>query len=181
MKHFTSFQLQFAFMLLLLLPVAVSAQKNSNENLKPFPYPVLKSTGNPTLDKQTYERSVKEWNEKELIRNQNLKQVQSTPLTKELKSDAIDSRNLESKKAVSQQNESNIAYIPTIRQTTIIDLPGYPKYVSTGNFELDEKNYQMNKAKWINDNPEVYKNYLKDLRKQNPSTLKRIDHLNSHK
>jgi hypothetical protein len=76
MKHFTSFQLQFAFALLLLLPVAVSAQNNSNGNLKPNPYPVLKSTGNPVSDKIAHEQAVKDWNEKELKRNQILKEVQ---------------------------------------------------------------------------------------------------------
>jgi hypothetical protein len=181
MKHFTSFQLQFAFILLLLLPVAVSAQNKPNRDSKPAPYPVLKSTGNSSQDKQAYENAVKEWNENELKRNQELKKVQNAPLSGNAKDDVTISKNLERKESLSKVNEMELSSTSNIRQTTIIDLPGYPKYVSSGNEELDEKNYQQNKAKWINDNPAAYENYLKELRKQNPSTLKRIDHSNSSK
>jgi hypothetical protein len=181
MKHFTSFQLQFAFALLLLFPFAVSAQNNSNGNLKPNPYPVLKSTGNPLSDKLAHEQAVKDWNEKELKRNQILNQVQNAPLSGDVKDDLTHSKNLERKKSMSKNSDVEESKASNIRQTNIIDLPGFPKYVSTGNFDLDEKNYSVNKSKWINENPEVYQNYLKELRKQNPSTLKRIDHSNSSK
>jgi hypothetical protein len=179
MKHSTSFQLQFALILLLLLPIAVSAQNKSNSNLKQTPYPVLKSTGNPAHDKQAFERAVKEWNQNELIRNQEINKIQNTPLSNDVKDDVLISKNLERKKSQSKESELTEQEVPIIRQTTIIDLPTYPKYVFTGNFELDEKNYQMSKAKWMNENPEVYKNYLEELRKQTTSTLKRIDHTNS--
>jgi hypothetical protein len=181
MKHFTSFQLQFAFALLLLFPLAVSAQNNSNGNLKPNPYPVLKSTGNPVSDKIAHEQAVKDWNEKELKRNQILKEVQNAPLSGDVKNDPSRSKNLERKESMSKTTDVEKSNVSNIRQTTIIELPGFPKYVSTGNFELDEKNYSANKAKWINENPEAYQNYLKELRKENPSTLKRIDHSNSSK
>ena len=181
MKHFTSFQLQFAFALLLLFPLAVSAQNNSNGNLKPNPYPVLKSTGNPVSDKLAHEQAVKDWNEKELKRNQILKQVQNAPLSADVKNDPAHSKNLDRKESMSNKNDIELSEVSTIRQNTIIDLPGFPKYVSTGNFELDEKNYSANKAQWIKANPEEYQNYLKELRKKNPSTLKRIDHSNSSK
>lgn len=181
MKHFTSFQFQFAFILLLLLPVAVSAQNKSNGEIKPAPYPVLKSTGNPTLDKQAYEKAVKEWNAVELERNQELKKVQNSPLSGEVKNDATISKNIERKASLSNSNEAQEKSTTSIRQTTIIDLPGYPKYVRTGNDDLDEKNYQQNKTKWIQENPAAFEKYLKELRQQNPSTLKRIDHSNSSK
>jgi len=181
MKHFTSFQLQFAFVLLLLLPAAVSAQNNSNGNLKPNPYPVLKSTGNPISDKLAHEQAVKDWNEKELKRNQILKEVQNSPVSGEVKNDPSHSKNLERKEAMARENDAEKSNVSNVRQTTIIDLPGFPKYVSTGNFELDEKNYSENKTKWMNDHPEEYQIYLKELSKKNPSTLKRIDHSNSSK
>ena len=181
MKHFTSLQLQFAFILLLLLPIAVSAQNKLNGDSKPAPYPVLKSTGNPSIDKQVYEKAVKEWNAAELNRNQELKKVQNSPLSGDMKNDATISKNIERKESFAKENDAQAKPIPTIRQITIIDLPGYPKYVHTGNADLDEKNYQQNKSKWMQENPAAYEKYLKDLRQQNPSALKRIDHSNSSK
>lgn len=48
------------------------------------------------------------------------------------------------------------------RERTILDLPGYPKYIITDNPELDEKNYQLAKVKWMEENPELYRNYLRE-------------------
>jgi len=48
------------------------------------------------------------------------------------------------------------------REITIVDLPRYPKFIATGNPALDEKNYQLAKAKWIDENPELYQKHLKE-------------------
>jgi hypothetical protein len=54
------------------------------------------------------------------------------------------------------------------RVHTIIDLPGYPAYTTTGNPKADEKSYQQAKAAWIKDNPELYKNYLRKEAEKSP-------------
>ncbi len=43
------------------------------------------------------------------------------------------------------------------REIEVLDLPGFPKYIITGDTKADEKNYQAAKAKWMDENPEVYK------------------------
>lgn len=61
------------------------------------------------------------------------------------------------------------------REHTVIDLPGYPKYVTTGKPEADEKAYQEAKAAWIKENPQLYKQYLKKEaeKSQRPSVASR--------
>jgi hypothetical protein len=56
----------------------------------------------------------------------------------------------------------------TKREHTIVDLPGYPKYISTGQPEKDEITYQRAKALWIKENQHIYQNYLKEQSKKSP-------------
>ena len=46
------------------------------------------------------------------------------------------------------------------KEITIVDYPGYPKYVETGNADLDSRNYQKAKMKWIKENPKAYEEIL---------------------
>ena len=69
---------------------------------------------------------------------------------------------VKSKLNTGAQKSSNVSNSKDarIRETVIIDLPGYPKYISTGNPSMDEKNYQIEKADWINAYPAAYNKYL---------------------
>src|SRR5687767_4549794 len=44
--------------------------------------------------------------------------------------------------------------------TAIIDLPGFPAYLSTGNKDVDDLNYAHAKENWIKENHELYNAYL---------------------
>jgi hypothetical protein len=41
-------------------------------------------------------------------------------------------------------------------EVPIVDEPGYPKYVVTGDQDKDEEQYANSKAKWVQENPEKY-------------------------
>lgn len=163
-----------------MLPIALLSQNRAINNGTPNPLPVLKSTGNPTLDKQTYEQELKDWKQLESIRNKEFNNS-NTPVTNSVKEDEFIQKKLARKEGLGKREESANESNTFFRQTTIIDLPSFPKYVSTGNTTLDENNYQENKSKWINEHPELYSNYLLELKKQNPSNLQRFEHKNSSK
>jgi hypothetical protein len=46
------------------------------------------------------------------------------------------------------------------KEITIVDYPGYPKYIETGDADLDSRNYQKAKMKWIKENPKAYEEIL---------------------
>jgi hypothetical protein len=114
------------------------------------------STGNPEADRINYEKAVKEWNEAERLRVQGLRKdaagrnVSTKPIAKE--------------KVKPEHRVSQDAAVSAgkAREITIIDLPGYPKYIVTGDPQLDEKNYQAAKAKWMNENSAIYEKYVKE-------------------
>lgn len=96
------------------------------------------------------------------------KDIQKYNSDKDAKSRTSASKPLPAKKqAVAPANEQ------AVREHVILDLPGFPKYVSTGNAALDEKNYEAAKAKWMNENPQLYRQYIENARKGNPSVEER--------
>jgi hypothetical protein len=158
MKQRLRIQLVLVFSLLLMIPVVSFAQSKATSGSQPAPYPNLKSTGNPEADIKQHQKDVQKWQQGEQLRNSNLKK--STNVTSK--------PSLTSKQKIERKNAGNPAVVqkqkPAIgqREITIVDLPRYPKFIATGNPALDEKNYQLAKAKWIDENPELYQKHLKE-------------------
>lgn len=50
-------------------------------------------------------------------------------------------------------------------QPTPVLIDGFPQYEDTGNPEIDKKNYQIRKQKWVEENPEKYQEYINSKRK----------------
>ena len=141
-------------LVMMMLPAVSFAQGKSQSDSQPAPYPTLKSTGNPETDRLQHEKAVKQWKETERLRNAKLPvNVRATP---------ADRSHLKEKPAASAAKSAR--HVPGQREITFVDIPGYPKFIATGNPKLDEKNYQAAKAKWINENPDAYKKYLNDHR-----------------
>jgi len=44
-------------------------------------------------------------------------------------------------------------------------IDGFPEYEDTGNPEIDQKNYQKRKQKWVEENPEAYQEYINSKQK----------------
>ena len=154
------FRLQLRLLIcMLLISLAGYSQNNASSSSTPNPMPKLQSTGNAEIDRANHAKAVQAWKEKESKR---LEQLRSNSV--DAKNTSVKSNNVKSKSNKEVQMNSNpvISKDARIRETTIIDLPGYPKYISTGNTSLDEKNYQNAKADWINSNPAVYNKYLSE-------------------
>jgi hypothetical protein len=173
MKQLLRIQLLMALSLL-LIPLSGFSQKTAQTGTTPAPLPKLKSTGNAEVDKASYEQAVKAWKEKERQRIERLqiddsqKNVSTSPAT--LKSKAV--KDKQDGKGVNQR-------VSPTREVTILDLPGYPKYVATGDPSRDEKVYQEAKAKWIDENSALYKSYVEQhsaksgkLKRRTPETSK---------
>jgi hypothetical protein len=144
---------------MLLISLAGYSQNNASSSSTPNPMPKLQSTGNAEIDRANHAKAVQAWKEKESKR------------VEQLRSNSVDSKNtsvksnvVKSKSNTGGQKSSNVSNSKDarVRETTIIDLPGYPKYISTGNPSMDEKNYQNAKADWINANPAAYNKYLSE-------------------
>lgn len=158
MKQCFRFQLQL-LVCMLLISLAGYSQNNASSSSTPNPMPKLQSTGNAEVDRVNHAKAVEAWKEKESKR------------VEQLRSNSVDSKNTSAKSNVVKtksnsgaEKNSNVSNSKDarVRETTIIDLPGYPKYISTGNPSMDEKNYQNAKADWINANPAAYNKYLAD-------------------
>lgn len=168
MKQRLRIQLVLVFSLLLMIPVVSFAQSKAASGSQPAPYPNLKSTGNPEADIKQHQKDVQKWQQKEQQRNSSLQK--STNVTS--KPSSTSKQKVEGKKAgvppVAQKQKPAIGQ----REITIVDLPRYPKFIATGNPTVDEKNYQLAKAKWMDENPDLYQKHLKEgqLKK---GTLKR--------
>ena len=160
MKQRLRIHLALAFSLLLMIPMLGLAQSQSSNGTQPAPYPRLKSSGSPEAIKKQHEADVKKWQEQERLRNERLKSGVNTKATP---SDNQKKRIAE-KEAGIAPNKSKSAPKKNVREKTIVDLPGYPKYVYSGDPQLDEKNYQLAKTKWMNENPGLYEKYLKENR-----------------
>jgi hypothetical protein len=160
MKQRLRIHLALAFSLLLMIPMLGLAQSQSSNGTQPAPYPRLKSSGSPEATKKQHEADVKKWQEQERLRNERLK---SGVNTKSTPSDNQKKRIAEKEAGVAPGNVKSSPK-KNERERTIVDLPGYPKYVYTGNPQLDEKNYQLAKTKWMNENPGLYEKYLKENR-----------------
>lgn len=157
MKKCLRIQLLMALSLL-LIPLSGFSQKADSNGETPAPFPRLISTGNSEVDKTNYEEAVRAWKETERQR-----------VIRERK--ASDASNLSNASNPSQASKAKMQKSETplndygkgmknVREITIIDLPSYPKYISTGNPKLDDLNYQKEKTKWIEENPTLYKDYL---------------------
>lgn len=136
------------------------AQSQSSNGTQPAPYPRLKSSGSPEATKKQHEADVKKWQEQERLRNERLKSgvnTKSTPSDNQKKRIAEKEAGVAPSKVKSAPRKNE-------RERTIVDLPGYPKYVYSGNPQLDEKNYQLAKTKWMNENTGLYEKYLKENR-----------------
>lgn len=168
MKQRLRIQLVLVFSLLLMIPVVNFAQSKTSTVSQPAPYPNLKSTGNPEADIKQHQKEVQKWQQKEQQRNSSLKKNSNTTS----KPSPLSNQRIEEKKKglapPAKKQKPSVGQ----REITVLNLVGYPKFIATGNPELDEKNYQLAKAKWIEENPELYQQHLKEgqLKK---GTLKR--------
>jgi len=144
---------------MLLISLAGYSQNNASSSSTPNPMPKLQSTGNAEIDRANHEKAVQAWKEKESKRVEQLRSNSVDAKNTSVKSNVVKSKsNTGDQKSYNASNSKD----SRIRETTIIDLPGYPKYISTGNPSLDEKNYQNAKADWINANPAAYNKYLSE-------------------
>ena len=175
MKQCFRFQLQL-LVCMLLLSLAGYSQNNASSSSTPNPMPKLQSTGNAEIDRANHAKAVEAWKEKESKRVQQLRSNSVDAKNTSVKSNNVNSK---SKKEVQMNSNPSNSKDARIRETTIIDLPGYPKYISTGNPSLDEKNYQNAKADWINANPAAYNKYLSEhtngsgkLKRKQPNSTK---------
>lgn len=168
MKQRLRIQLVLVFSLLLMIPVVSFAQSKSTSGSQPAPYPNLKSTGNPEADIMQHQKDVQKWQKEEQQRNNSLRN--SSNLT--AKPSAVSKQRLVEKEAGVAPSTKKSKLSKGTREITILNLPGYPKFVATGNPDLDEKNYQLAKAKWINENPDLYQKHLKEGQLKS-GTLKR--------
>jgi len=160
MKQSLHIKLVLAVGLILLAPMFGFTQNKSVSKDKPAPYPKVKSTGNPQYDEQQHNQAVKQWQENEkkrLAEKQkagiapvNVSGKQTTPVVKSTATAKPAQSALSAKKVKGQ------------RELTFVDIPGFPKYIATGNPDLDTKNYQLAKAKWMAENPETYQKYVKE-------------------
>lgn len=157
MKQCFRFQLHLLICMLLISLAGYSQNKASN--VTPIPMPKLQSTGNVEVDRVNHAKALQMWKEQESKR------------VDQLRSNSVDPKNTTAKSKVakaksntpsSSVKSNTVSKDDRIRETTIINLPGYPKYISTGNPSLDEKNYQNAKAEWINANPAEYSKYVSD-------------------
>jgi hypothetical protein len=173
MKQLLRIQLLMALSLL-LIPLSGFSQKAAQPGTTPAPLPKLQSTGNAELDKANYEKAVKTWREQERQRIERLqsdasqKNVSTAPSSQKSK----DVKDKQDGKISSRKSANS-------REVTILDLPGYPKYIATGDPAHDEKVYQAAKAKWIDENPALYKSYVEQhsvksgkLQRRTPETSK---------
>ena len=90
-------------------------------------FPIMQNTGNPELDKQNYLNAKTNWIKENQV--------------------AYDAY-------MSTHSTSNIT--SGGGSTAVTDLPGFPKYVNTGDAELDKANYSAAKELWISNNQELY-------------------------
>jgi hypothetical protein len=158
MKQRLRIQLVLVFSLLLMIPVVSFAQSKSSAVSQPAPYPNLKSTGNPEADIKQHQKEVQKWQQKEQQRNSSLQKNSNTTS----KPSSVSNKRIEEKKKGLAPVEKKQKTSAGQREITVLNLPGYPKFIATGNPELDEKNYQLAKAKWIDENPELYQKHLKE-------------------
>ncbi|HPH81627.1 MAG TPA: hypothetical protein PL185_03595 [Flavobacteriales bacterium] len=157
MKQCLRVQLLLVFSLM-LIPLASFSQSSANRGSIPAPYPKLKSTGNAEADRVNHEKAVQAWKETERIR------VKSLQTTNPSVTNTKTKPGKEKADRLAKKNngivDKNIGKNQNQRTEVILDLPGYPKYVTTGNVELDEKNYQVAKAKWMDEHSDLYKQYV---------------------
>jgi hypothetical protein len=151
---------------LLLIPLSGFSQKYSQQSETPASYPKLIATGNPDLDKSNHEKAVQAWKQQERERIERLQlekgstNVSSKPVPRE-------------KGNVGSENGSfSRSSKSSSREIELVDLPGFPKYVITGDTRADEKSYQAAKAKWMDENPELYKEYIQ---KNSGNSNKKLD------
>ena len=170
MKQCFRFQLLLLFSLM-LIPLAGFSQSSATRGSTPAPYPTLKSTGNAEADRVNHMKAVEAWKEKENKRVQALRSsnpgatnTTAQPGKERKERLAAKEKGTDVSKKSSKSNE---------RSFTIIDLPGYPKYVTTGNSSVDEKNYQIAKSKWMDEHSDLYKKYVEE-HSGNSGKLKRI-------
>jgi hypothetical protein len=70
---------------------------------------------------------------------------------------AQDSLRYAKKVADAKKNSDPGTTTITPTSTQLVDEPGFPVYVNTGNKEQDDANYKAAKDKWIQEHPERYK------------------------
>ena len=158
MKQCFRFQLHL-LICMLLISLAGYSQNNASSSSTPNPMPKLQSTGNAEIDRVNHAKAVEAWKVKESKRVELLRSNSVDSKNISVKSNVVKSKtNTATQKSTNESNSKDAR----IRETTIIDLPGYPKYISTGNPSMDEKNYQNAKADWINANPAAYSKYLSE-------------------
>ncbi len=156
MKQCLRVQLLLVFSLM-LIPLASFSQSSAKRGTTPIPYPKLKSTGNSEADIKNHAKAVEVWKEMERKRLEYLRTNQPDASNTSSKPSKESSERILAKNQgiVSQSENSH-----NQRALTILDLPGYPKYITTGNPQLDEKNYQIAKAKWMEEHSDLYKQYV---------------------
>ncbi|MEX1188044.1 MAG: hypothetical protein WED33_02230 [Bacteroidia bacterium] len=153
MKQYLRIQLLMAISLL-LIPLSGFSQKSSQQSENPAPFPRLISSGNPEADKINYEKAVQAWKDQE---RQRIERIQNQPGSTDLSNKVV-----QKEKSGVTTPASQSSFNKNVREITIVDLPGYPKYLVTGDPVQDEKLYQLAKAKWMDENPVLYKKYIQD-------------------
>lgn len=159
MKQCLRVQLLLVFSLM-LIPLASFSQSSAARGSSPAPYPKLQSTGNPETDRANFTKAVKVWQENERKRVEALRSSNpsSTNTSTKVGKDKQDRLRAKETGVVAPE----ISGKHQERSLTIIDIPGYPKYITTGNPELDEKNYQVAKAKFMDEHSDLYKKYVEE-------------------
>jgi hypothetical protein len=159
MKQFIYVKIQLAFCLMMLIPMLGISQSKSTSASRQAPYPQLKSTGNPEFDKQQHAKAVKIWQEGEKLRLETQKKTANVPVN--VSTNVVPSKQKASLGTASVYSSQRISKGQQ-REISFTDIPGYPKFIATGNSELDNKNYQKAKAKWMDENPDAYQKYIKE-------------------
>jgi len=161
MKQRLRNQLLLTVSFLLMVPLMFLAQSQSSSEPRPAPYPGLKAKSSPSEVQKQHEKDVQQWKEAERLRNENLKNSRNTSP----KPSADKQKRLAEKMAGVAPAKTNGKVNPQHREVKYVNLPGYPAYVFTGNPALDEKNYQLAKAKWMDENKALYEKYIRENKK----------------
>jgi hypothetical protein len=156
MKQFLRVQLLVAICLL-LIPLAAISQNQGSKSDQPAQFPKMKSSGNSEADRINYEKAVKEWNDSERKR---LEQLRKSEANRNISPSPV--AKVKSNAAGNQAERNAAVAAGKAREITILDLPGYPKYIVTGDPLEDEKVYQAAKTKWMNENQTAYDKYVKE-------------------
>lgn len=165
-----SFNLRPALLVVALLFMSITITSAQSSNDKANPYPKFVHTGKPDVDKKNHEKAVKEWQEKEAKRknqvNQDRNQLNATPSS----NGAITKQQLVEQKRVDRGiNKTTYNEGKVLRSKKIVNQPNAPIYNRTGNKKFDDAQYDKKKTEWVANHPDEHKRALSNKK----SNLKR--------